>query len=263
MGIRLRRTTASARTASDGAVSRRTSESGLSAWALREMGSRAMPRVTRLEGTVHCTPAISPSAGMHLPVGIGAQRVDPVERAAIGHAEPLLRPAIGPTLPRIPNQRGQLLVGRPAAEALAEIDSRPGVETQEPRAVRGDAAAVAGAAERRGDGRDDPERCPVRKAEALRRSGAMARNRLDSAVTPRERAQHLLLGYDLLAGPACRAAHVHILDKAHLGVVPAAELDQVGELVIVEPADNHGVELQLLKPRRPNRRNPLEHISVP
>src|SRR5947207_9492425 len=156
--------------------------------------------------TLFITVVRSPSAGVHLAMGIRAQRVDPIQRSTIRHAEPLFSPAIGATLPRSPNQRGQLLVGRPAAEALAEIDSRPGVETQEPRAVRGDAAAVAGAAKRRGDGRDDPERCPVRKAEALRRSGAMARNRLDSAVTPRERVQHLLLGYDLLAGPACRAA---------------------------------------------------------
>src|SRR5205807_10084238 len=93
----------------------------------------------------------SPAPGVHLPMGIGAQRVDPVGRAAIGHAESLFGPAIGATLPRGPDERRQLLVRGATAQRGAQIDALPRVETQEPRSVRRDAAAVAGAAERRSD----------------------------------------------------------------------------------------------------------------
>src|SRR2546421_4257860 len=109
----------------------------------------------------------SPAAGVHLPVGIGAQRVDPVQRAAIGDAEPLFGAAIGTALPRLADERRQLRVAGAAAQRLAQIDAPPGVQTQEPRSVRRDAAAGAGAAERRGDRGDDPEGGAVRQAEPL------------------------------------------------------------------------------------------------
>src|SRR5256885_13058683 len=63
----------------------------------------------------------SPSAGVHLPVGIGAQRVDPVQRAAIGHPEALFGSAVGAALPCCPDERCQLLVGRTAAQRRAQI----------------------------------------------------------------------------------------------------------------------------------------------
>src|SRR5256714_12191868 len=109
----------------------------------------------------------SPSARMHLAVGIGAQRVDPVQRAAVGDAESLFGAAIGAALPHLPDERRQLRVVSAAAQRLAQIDAPPGVQTQEPRSVRGDAAAVAGAAERRGDRGDDPEGGAVRPAGPL------------------------------------------------------------------------------------------------
>src|SRR5205807_158132 len=40
----------------------------------------------------------------------------------------------------------------------------------------------------------------------------------------------------------------HVLDEAHLGGRPLAELDQLRELVVVHTAHHHGVELRLAEP---------------
>src|SRR2546422_1319775 len=64
----------------------------------------------------------SPAPGVHLAVRIGAQRVDPIERAPIRHAEPLLRPAVAATLPRFPDEGRQLRVRGAAAQRLAHVD---------------------------------------------------------------------------------------------------------------------------------------------
>src|SRR2546421_4151649 len=192
-----------------------------------------------------------PSARMHLAVGIGAQRVDPVERAAVGHAEALFSPPIGAALPRSPDERGELLVRGTPAQRLAQIDAPPGVQTQEPRSVRGDAAAVAGAAERRGDRGDDPEGGAVRQAEPLGGGPLVVADRvdrLDRSIALAEHLKHLPLGHHLVPGPAGRAAHVHVLDKPHLGVVGAGELDQIGQLIIVNPRITTEFSLRLLNP---------------
>src|SRR5256885_7760915 len=63
----------------------------------------------------------SPSSGVHLAVGIGAQRIDPVERAAVGHTEALFGSAVGATLPCRSDERRQLLVARAAAQRRAQI----------------------------------------------------------------------------------------------------------------------------------------------
>src|SRR2546421_8449564 len=52
----------------------------------------------------------SPAPRVHLPMRIGTQRVDPVQRAAIGHAEALFGSAVGAALPCRLDQRRQLLV---------------------------------------------------------------------------------------------------------------------------------------------------------
>src|SRR5437867_4723924 len=124
----------------------------------------------------------SPAPRMHLPVRVGAQRVDPVERAAVGKREALLGAAVGAALPRLPDERRQLRVPRAPAQRVAQIDPALRVEAQEPGAVGGDAAAVARAAERRRGRGDDPERRPVGQPEALGRRVRIARDRIDPAV---------------------------------------------------------------------------------
>src|SRR6266702_5649643 len=163
----------------------------------------------------------SPAPGVHLPVRIGAQRVDPIERAAIRDAEPLLGPAIGAALPRRPDERRQLLVARAAAQTLAQIDPARRVQTQKPRAVRGDAAAVAGAAERRGDRSDDPERRAGRETEPLGGGAAVAGYRSDRAVALCQRGEHVALRYHLVHRPVRRPTHVHVLDEPQLRALVA------------------------------------------
>src|SRR5438477_1038654 len=169
----------------------------------------------------------SAAPGVHLPMGIGTQRVDPVQRAAIDHPEALFGSAVGAALPCCPDERRQLLVARTAAQRRAQIDPATGVQTQEPRAVRGDAAAVAGAAERRGDRRNDSERRAVRQAEPLRGGAAVADNRSDRAVALCQRREHVALRYHLVHRPMGRPAHVHVLDEPQLRALGATELDQI------------------------------------
>src|SRR5438105_1778267 len=205
----------------------------------------------------------SPAPGVHLPMGIGAQRVDLVERAAIGHAESLFGPAIGATLPRGPDERRQLLVRGATAQRGAQIDSLPRVETQEPRSVRRHAAAVAGAAERRGDRGDDPEGGAVRQAEPLGGRAPVTGDRRDRAVAPCQRREHVALRHDLVHGPVGGPAHVHVLDEPQLGPLGAAELEQLPQLVVVEAADYDAVELHLLEAGDARRADAVEHLAVP
>src|SRR6266513_4540523 len=60
---------------------------------------------------------------VHLAVGIGAERIDPIQRAPVRHPEPLLRPAIGAALPRVPDERREFFIGGAAAQRLAQIDA--------------------------------------------------------------------------------------------------------------------------------------------
>src|SRR5438128_8773894 len=146
----------------------------------------------------------SPSPCMHLAVGVGAQRIDPVQGTPVRYAESLLRPAVAATLPRFPDEGRQLRVRDAAAQRVAQIDSPRGVQTQEPRAVGGDPAAVAGAAERRGDRGDDAEGRPVREPEALGGGAAVPDDGLDRAIASGEDLQHLALRHHLVHRPARR-----------------------------------------------------------
>ena len=55
------------------------------------------------------------------------------------------------------------------------------------------------------------------------------------------------------------AADVHVLDETQLGVVAPCELEQSLELVVIEAASDHRVELESRKPRRARRHDALEH----
>src|SRR3989449_1771127 len=109
-------------------------------------------------------------------------------------------------------------------------------------------------------------RSPIREPKALGGGAAVVpdgADRLDRAVAPGEHVQHLPLGHDLVPGPARRATHVHVLDEPYFGVVGAGELDQIGQLVVVESADHDRVELEPREARLPRRRDALEYVGVP
>ena len=48
----------------------------------------------------------------------------------------------------------------------------------------------------------------------------------------------------------CCPAHVHVLDEAHLAAVTACELDQVHQLIVVDVADDHRIQLESREDRR-------------
>src|SRR5437870_12178905 len=87
--------------------------------------------------------------------------------------------------------------------------------------------------------------------------------RLNRAIAPPESLEHDALRHDLIHGPAGRAADIHVLDEADFRVVRAPELDQVDQLVVVEPADHHRVELELSEPDLPRGGDAFEHVRVP
>src|SRR5207245_5787679 len=66
----------------------------------------------------------SPAPGVHLSVRIGAERIDSIQRAPVRHPESLLRAAIGAALPRLPDERRELVIGGTAAQRLAQIEDR-------------------------------------------------------------------------------------------------------------------------------------------
>ena len=57
-----------------------------------------------------------------------------------------------------------------------------------------------------------------------------------------ERSQHFIARNHFRARPLGGAAHVHVLDEAHFGAVRAAELDEIGKLVVIHAADDDRVE---------------------
>ena len=142
-----------------------------------------------------------------------------------------------------------LLVRRPLPERRAQVDSSRRVEAEIPQAVGGQPAAIAAPAERLGRGRDDPERGAVGQAEAIGRGRRRFDDRLDRPVVGGEPLQHLAARDDPCGRPVCRAADVHVLDEPDLGVHHAAVLDQIDQLVVVDAADGHRVDLEARRTR--------------
>ena len=66
--------------------------------------------------------------------------------------------AIGAALPRVGDQRRELVARGARAQRRAQVDAARGVEAQVPHAIGGQPAAIAVAAERLGRRRDDAER---------------------------------------------------------------------------------------------------------
>ncbi len=133
------------------------------------------------------------AARVHLEVRIFLEQIlHRHERASIAERQALLGAAIVAGAPAAGNQRAQLLGRCTASERRAQIQAARRVETEVPHAVRGQPAAIAGAAERLGRGCDDPERRAVFEREPLsRRRRARFIHTGDDAVVARERVEHL------------------------------------------------------------------------
>src|SRR5262249_45171583 len=151
------------------------------------------------------------------------------ERAAsVRHAEPLLGAAVGAAAPAFEDQRAKRLARGPPTESLAEIHAARGVEAEVPHAVGGEPAAIAGSAERRGGGRDDPEHVAVGQPETVGGSGAVFLDGLDGAVALAEPVQYLRARDHAIHRPLGGTTHIHVLDEPDLGLRAACVLDQRG-----------------------------------
>jgi len=60
-------------------------------------------------------------------------------------------------------------------------------------------------------------------------------------------------------GPPGGAAHIHVLDEAHLGAHPLAVLDKGHQLVVVETPHDHDVELERPEAQACHRLDPFSH----
>ena len=113
--------------------------------------------------------------------------------------QPLLRPAVAARRPGGADQGPQVLARGARAQRLAQVGAPRGVEAEVPDAVGGEAAPVAGPAEGRGGGGDDPEHAAVGEPEAVGGRRALLHDRLDRPVARGE------------AGRASRARRHHAL----------------------------------------------------
>src|SRR5262245_33584851 len=212
--------------------------------------------------TLRSSSRMLPAPCVHLQVRILAQATDLDERRAIAQPEALLGTAVRPPRPGARDEARELLAGGTVPQRPAKVDTLLRVEAEIPDAVGGQPASVAASAERLGGGRDDAEHRAVAQPVAVGRRGAFLDYRLDAAVSPAQRLEHLGTAHDLLHRPVRRAADVHVLDESHLGQHRLAELDQISQLVVVDAAHDDRVELRAGEPDGPQRGNALEDLCV-
>src|SRR5215468_3039815 len=203
-----------------------------------------------------------PAPRVHLQVRIRAQATDLHERTAVPQPQPRLGAAVGAPVPRARDQRGELVTRGSTAERPPEVDALLGVEAQVEDTVGGEPAAVAARAERLRRGRDDPEDGAVGETVAIGGRGALLDDCLNRAIAPLEHRQHLGAAHHLVHRPARRAAHVHVLDEPHLGWHGTAVFDQLAQLVVVDVAHDHRVELRPGEAGRRHRGDAGEDLRV-
>jgi len=104
---------------------------------------------------------------VHFEVRILSKFFDPDEDAAVACGGAQLRATICARAPNGRNARGKFLSRSARAQHLPQIDPGLRVQAHIPEAVRGQAAAVATAAERRGGRSDDAKDGAVGKLETL------------------------------------------------------------------------------------------------
>src|SRR5713226_3261011 len=103
------------------------------------------------------------AARVHLQMRVALELADLDQGPALDHRQPLLGPAVRPTLPPGDDERFELVARGPAPQRLPQIGPLGRVEAEVPHAVGREPAAVARAAEGLGRGRDDPEDIAVGK----------------------------------------------------------------------------------------------------
>ena len=83
--------------------------------------------------------------------------------------------------------------------------------------------------------------------------------RPESLTHPRE---DLLPRHDLVGTPPRGTAHVHVLDEPDLGPDRPAEVDQIGQLIVIEATYHHDIELEGAQARLRGGADPGQHPPV-
>ena len=133
---------------------------------------------------------------------------------------------------------------RAGPHGRAQVGLLAGEQAVADLAVGGEPDPVAGAAERPGHRGDDADRGRAAvDEEQLGRRAAARLHGGDQHVVLLERGQDLVGGDHLLAAPAVLGVQRHLLDEPQRVAALEAPLEQVGRLVVVDAAQQHGVHL--------------------
>src|SRR6476646_12168150 len=110
----------------------------------------------------------SAAACVHFQVRVSFEQIlHRHERPAIAKRETPLRAAIVARTPDVGYPGPNCLDRVPSTQRFSQINTVRRIEAEVPHAIRCQTAAVAGAAERSGRGRDDAEHGPVWEREAI------------------------------------------------------------------------------------------------
>lgn len=151
----------------------------------------------------------------------------------------------------------------PARERGTQVPLGGAEEARADLPVGGEAEAAARAAERAADGRDEAD-APgeaVGESEGAGGAGGIVVIAGDERGASLHRGPRLGSTDPLGRVPCVTGIQGHVLDEPHLDRVTAGQRGQVRRLVVIEPADEHGVELERRQPFGQARLDAREHVA--
>src|SRR5579871_3756026 len=140
--------------------------------------------------------------------------------------------------------RGKFLVRLAVAETRAQVVFRDAEQAGADLAVGGQPQAIAMAAERLANGRNQADfAAPISKGPTYSSLGGIIRRQLTQFKTGFEPLQDFAAGHDQILLPGMRGIQWHELDEPERHVLLAREIRERLNLVVVDRADDDGVDL--------------------
>ena len=137
-----------------------------------------------------------------------------------------------------------------------------GEETRDQLAVRGQPGSRTAEAERFRDRGDHAYiSASVRELEIHGGSALLIPARQSQRIPGLDHFQNFLLGNHPAGLPLVRVAHVHIFDETDVKSILSGEFHEVENLVVVDAAFDHGVDLDRQQANALGDRKALEHRS--
>ena len=162
---------------------------------------------------------------------------------------------------------GELLIGGAGPQRGAQIGLGPGEQAVAQLAVGGQPDPVAGAAERladRGDDADRDTRCPrPGTARPERSRAAPGRRSSSTSVTCADSRSRISSAVIISVRlPGVLGVQRHLLDEPELHAGAHRPLQQRVRLVVVDAAQQHGVDLDREQTRSHRRLDPGQHVGA-